>query len=164
MRAKIYRGRGFTLIELLIVVAIIGIIVAISVINFLNAIQRAKQKRTMADMRSVATAVESYQVEWSHYPAAAFVMPSGLTLPTGTIGSIATKVSPTYIRIVPLRDGWDSWLEYGSGNNGSDYVIRSTGRDGIAETSPTFSQTTDFNSDIIMVDGEFVQLPYGVQK
>ena len=59
---------GFTLIELLIVVAIIGIITAIAIPNLLNAIDKGKQKRTMADIRSVGTACESYQVDQSHYP------------------------------------------------------------------------------------------------
>src|SRR5262244_2052256 len=54
------REPGFTLIELLIVVAIIGIIAAIAIPNLLNAIDRSKQKRTMADMRSVGTACEEY--------------------------------------------------------------------------------------------------------
>ncbi len=57
------RQKGFTLIELLIVVAIIGIIAAIAIPNLLNAIDRGKQKRTMADMRSVGTAIESYAVD-----------------------------------------------------------------------------------------------------
>ena len=57
------RIEGFTLIELLIVVAIIGIIAAIAIPNLLNAIDRGKQKRTMADLRSIGTAVESYAIE-----------------------------------------------------------------------------------------------------
>ena len=65
------KQKGFTLIELLIVVAIIGIIAAIAIPNLLNAINRGRQKRTMADMRSIATAVESYEVDFNFYPKVA---------------------------------------------------------------------------------------------
>lgn len=60
--------RAFTLIELLIVVAIIGILAAIAVPNFLNAQVRAKIARTTADLRSLKTALESYQVDNNRYP------------------------------------------------------------------------------------------------
>jgi len=60
--------RGFTLIELLIVVAIIAILAAIAVPNFLEAQVRAKVSRTKNDMRSLATAVESYYVDNNQYP------------------------------------------------------------------------------------------------
>ncbi len=63
--------KGFTLIELLIVVAIIAILAAIAVPNFLEAQVRAKVSRAKADMRSLATAIESYQVDNNEYPAAA---------------------------------------------------------------------------------------------
>ncbi len=60
--------RGFTLIELLIVVAIIAILAAIAVPNFLEAQTRSKVTRVMAEMRTHATALESYRVDSNRYP------------------------------------------------------------------------------------------------
>ena len=59
---------AFTLIELLIVVAIIGILAAIAVPNFLNAQVRAKVSSTVSDHRSLATAMESYRLDHNTYP------------------------------------------------------------------------------------------------
>ena len=67
MRAK-NRFRGFTLIELLIVVAIIAILAAIAIPNFLAAQVRAKVSRVKADMQSMATGIESYYVDNNKYP------------------------------------------------------------------------------------------------
>lgn len=60
--------KGFTLIELLIVVAIIGILAAIAVPNFLNAQLRAKLARVQSDMKALSTALESYFIDNNHYP------------------------------------------------------------------------------------------------
>ena len=55
--------RGFTLIELLVVVAIVGVLAGIAIFNYLIALQRAKQRRTMADMRTIAQAWEAKGAE-----------------------------------------------------------------------------------------------------
>ena len=55
--------RAFTLIELLIVVAIIAILAAIAVPNFLEAQMRSKVSRARSDMRTLATAIESYMID-----------------------------------------------------------------------------------------------------
>jgi general secretion pathway protein G len=163
MRAS--RDRGFTLIELLIVVTIIGIIVAIVVINLLNAIERARQRRTMGDMRSLAVAIEAFSTDKNRYPpAAGYTLPPGLTVPTKTLGVAATYLIPTYIKVVPMADGWGSWFNYDVSTTGADYMIRSCGRDGIPQSDPPFGPVTSFNADIIFSNGVFVQYPEGVQQ
>ncbi len=65
---RFYRA-AFTLIELLIVVAIIGILAAIAVPNFLNAQIRAKVSRAQADLRTIRTAVQAYALDHDGPPA-----------------------------------------------------------------------------------------------
>src|SRR5215207_257564 len=67
------RMSGFTLIELLIVVAIIAILAAIAVPNFLEAQTRSKVARIRADIRTVATGLETYAVDNNKYPVPRFV-------------------------------------------------------------------------------------------
>jgi len=90
--------QAFTLIELLIVVAIIAILAAIAVPNFLEAQTRAKVSRTKADLRSVATALEAYAVDYNTYPditpgAAIYLeyLEHKLTTPVAYITSVDMK-------------------------------------------------------------------------
>ena len=143
--------KGFTLIELLIVVAIIGIIAAIAIPNLLNAIDRGKQKRTMADIRSIGTAVESYAVDNNFYPKVA------------TYVAVTPFLQPIYIKTAPTADGWNKgWTFVGDTTNGTVYTVTSLAKDGIA-SAVTGGQTNDFNCDILFADGQFFQWPQGTQ-
>jgi len=148
---KIRNQKGFTLIELLIVVAIIGIIAAIAIPNLLNAIDRGKQKRTMADMRSIGTAVESYAIDNNVYPTS-----SG-------IANLATDVQPLYIKILPQEDGWGTAYTYQVDGTGSQYTVISLAKNGAADGF-TGGSTQTFNSDIYFVNGQFTQWPEGAQQ
>jgi general secretion pathway protein G len=147
------KSKGFTLIELLIVVAIIGIIAAIAIPNLLNAIDRGKQKRTMADIRSIGTAVEAYSVDTNFYPTAA------------NITAVQAVLEPVYIKKLPLTDGWNTAMVYEPGaTSGAGYTVTSYGKGGASGPAQTTSKTTDFKADIIFIDGQFVQWPEGVQQ
>ena len=145
------KQKGFTLIELLIVVAIIGIIAAIAIPNLLNAIDRGKQKRTMADIRSLGTAVESYAVDNNFYPKVA------------SYAAVTPFLQPIYIKTAPASDGWNKvWLFAGDTTNGVAYTLTSTAKDGIA-SAVTGGMTNDFNCDILFANGQFFQWPQGTQ-
>ena len=147
--------KGFTLIELLIVVAIIGIIAAIAIPNLLNAIQRGKQKRTMSDLRTIATGDESYAIDNNQY----------IVLGTqGFVSSISSFIEPTYVKKMPQKDGWvtDFWYLGSIG----EYTITSYGKDkgsGSGGTIGSVGNTTNFKNDIIFSTGSFVNFPDGTQ-
>jgi prepilin-type N-terminal cleavage/methylation domain-containing protein len=99
------RYLGFTLIELLIVVAIIAILAAIAVPNFLEAQVRSKVSRSKTDMRSTAVALESYRIEFSHYPIerASLVNQLGLALPMPYEGLCVLTTPIAYMTSIPLN-------------------------------------------------------------
>jgi general secretion pathway protein G len=140
---------GFTLIELLIVVAIIGIIAAIAIPNLLNAIDRGKQKRSMADMRSIGTAVESYAVDNNVYPVAA------------SAAALQPLISPLYIKTMPANDGWNNAFQVDAIT--TQYTIWSMGKDGQSQTCAA-AQTNTFADDICFVNGQFLRYPAGSQQ
>lgn len=99
MRLTKYFSRGFTLIELLIVVAIIAILAAIAVPNFLEAQTRAKVSRCAADMRSIRTAIESYYVDHNRYFETDFGVEDFTQIGVGMI-RITTPIS--YMSSIPI--------------------------------------------------------------
>jgi prepilin-type N-terminal cleavage/methylation domain-containing protein len=94
-------NQGFTLIELLIVVAIIAILAAIAVPNFLEAQTRSKVSRIQADFRTFATAQESYYVDWNTYTDDSYLL--GNNQDIWIKGFIALTTPIAYIT-TPIRD------------------------------------------------------------
>ncbi len=159
------KQKGFTLIELLIVVAIIGILAAIAIPNLLTALQRSRQKRSMADMRTIATAWEARATDTNGYSAAGANEISWPD-PTKDAGDIISMLTPTYTRKFPLYDGWG--VRFQVGFTDRSYSIESLGADksenadGTSSTSPII--TGDFDCDIIFSNGNFVVYPEGIQS
>lgn len=161
------RQKGFTLIELLIVVAIIGIIAALLIPNFLDALQKAKQKRTVADIRNTGTAMFSWLTDQVGAAAAG----GAGTVTMGSYASVAevaldTILVPQYLQDVPPVDGWKTGYQYylNTANPLAQQVmaIRSLGRDKTEETaaySVTSFEPTDYDQDIVWADGFFVRWP-----
>ncbi|MBI1387275.1 MAG: prepilin-type N-terminal cleavage/methylation domain-containing protein [bacterium] len=133
------RKNAFTLIELLIVVAIIGILAAIAVPNFLNAQMKAKISRVYADQKAVASALEMYRLDWNTY-VEDHDYPSDpsqrglfrLTHPTAYMSSLPTD---PFISAAKQNAENNPNFEFGSGNkNGGNwpaqaYIIISPGPD-----------------------------------
>ena len=172
-------ARGFTLLELLVVVAIVGIIAAILIPSLVNSIQKAKQKRTLADVRNVGTAWMSWLTDQvgaasaganKRYDASVFGEPSypqlfGYLHPTDTF---------FYMQEVPEVDAWRYPLSFGLNSSliaANVLIVCSGGADGAIEggrcaksweVSPFVA--TKFDEDIVWADGYFVRWPAGVPR
>ncbi len=134
-----------------------GIVAAIAIPNLLNAIDRGKQKRTMADIRSIGTVMESYAIDNNLYPVTEGWQP---------VGVLGESVEPVYIRKLPVADGWDNGILVLS--DGENYTIVSYGKDGVPDQDWSGEiqgdATTTFNGDIVFRNGQFVAWPEGIQQ
>jgi general secretion pathway protein G len=147
--SRAQNSKGFSLIELMITLVVIGIIVAIAIPNLIGAIDRGRQKRTLADLRTIGTAVEAYAVDNSQYPV------------SSDMATLWAKVVPTYLRPMTQHDAWDH--EFVVDVETTRYTISSTGKDGVPSGCTVGLLTTQFAQDICFSHGIFVQYPEGKQ-
>ena len=114
-----------------------------------------RARRTMADLRTIAAALEARAMDVNEYPLAA------------SIDALTAKLAPTYVKEVPLHDGWSNAWRYAAWkadpkSPGLDtYIIISAGKDGLFEQvdPKSYKQkaTTNFDCDIVFSNGAFVQ-------
>ena len=144
---------AFTLIELLIVVAIIAILAAIAVPNFLEAQIRSKVSRTHSDMRSIAGALEAYFLDHNTYPAAEWTgdVFLGLYKLTTPIAYLATIPSRPFAKGHAGGRKEEQIFEYGSGKVGkygsgftvrypnASYIVEDAGPDRVEATRGEYS-------------------------
>jgi general secretion pathway protein G len=142
-------SKGFTLIELMITLVVIGILCAIVIPNLVGAIDRGKQKRTLADMRTIGTAIEAYAVDNSHYPV------------SSDTTTLWAQIVPEHLRPMTQNDGWDH--QFIVDIEATGYTFASTGKDGVPSGCAVGVHTTQFTQDICFSHGSFVQYPEGSQ-
>ena len=150
---------GFGLLMLL------GIVSAILIPNFQDALQKAKQKRTVADIRQIGFAVLAWEADLFQAGEARPPLPEELTAE-----DLSTFLVPGYLQEVPTLDGWENPMLFSINPNfgepGSSewfFVAWSPGRDGEFEDRDPLLvepfERSEYDNDIIFVDGEFKRFP-----
>jgi len=154
---EVNRGGGAGVVVAIVLgvfagIAILGIIAAIAIPNFLNAVQRAKQKRTMSTMTEVATILEDRYQQKKELPEV-----RSMEEFVGVFGAAGERVR---------RDGWNNEFRIAVTPDG--YAIASAGKDGVFSEKLLEAykpaRTVEFNADIVLRDGEWIVAPDGVKR
>lgn len=142
------RQSGYSLIELMIVVVVLAIIATIALASIWNALDRAKQRATMADMRTVSKAIELYHSDRGFLPTA-----------SGGMAGVRSVLVPYQSSTVPIQDHWGHDYAYTMDQATRSYTIESYGKDGINGVNISLATRFQFTADIVLFNGQFVAAP-----
>lgn len=148
-RRMLNSRRGFTLIELLIVIAIVLILIAIALPNFLDAQLRARVVRVRADLRTVSIGMDSYFIDWGIYPPDHD--PDSLGVDSSGLFQLTTPLS--YLKELPvdifntgsvgLSGSEIRWFEMASTGLDTFSLLRGFPNPPVVHTFAVYSQATD---------------------
>jgi len=128
MLQRIRNRKGFTLVELMIVVAIIGILAAIAIPNFLQFRLKAKTSEAKSNLGAIRSTEVAYFAEWNYYVA------NQSTTPITTRTNDATKqpwITSTRFSILGFAPEGKVFYSYAL--LGGDYPVGSVGYTAKAE-------------------------------
>lgn len=176
IRGLARRGRqgGFSIIELVLVILIIGLIASIMIPNLIDALHKAKQRRTMGELRLIGTAWMSWLTDNAGATSAGAQQRYQVTgFNALTYEQIYGYLHPSdtffYMQAIPEKDAWGSSLTYYHNSNtlsDQQLLLCAAARDNIYETCDGSTDipvgpfvATNFDADIVWADGFLVRWP-----
>jgi type II secretory pathway pseudopilin PulG len=149
---------------------IVALFAAVAVPNLLNAMQRSHQKRSLADLRTIATGWEARAVDMKTYAIGAKghdpVDEKNVdwkVLTPVSPAALRRALQPTYVKVMPMNDAWGNPFEFAAGDQ--TYAIRSPGRDGRFDDkriAAGYEATSSFDADVVYINGSFRRGPEGL--
>jgi type II secretory pathway pseudopilin PulG len=120
-----------TIVEILVALVMISVLAGIGFVSMGSALDRAKQRSTMADMRVIARAVEAYSVD----------------------------TDPRWTDVLPTEDHWGHSIQYYADATGSNYTLVSFGKDGLDGADHEIGAEFDYDADLVLFNGVFTAAP-----
>ena len=136
--------KGFTLIELLIVVTLVGILAAMVIPAMNTAMEKTRQRTSMANMRAIANHLQVYNNDHTAFPDG--------SLDIGQVSDVLIVVSK---RPAPTQDAWGHDFDYQS-DGLTDYTVECFGRDGTPGANISPASSNNFDLDIVLSNGQFI--------